>query len=64
MPARERGQGRGDVWTWTALDQDSKLAVAYRVGNRDAENASAFVEDLVGRLASRIQLTTDGLSYI
>ena len=62
MAPWERGQGRGDVWTWTALDQDSKLAVAYRIGNRDAENASAFVEDLEDRLASRIQLTTDGLS--
>jgi IS1 family transposase len=58
----ERGQGRGDVWTWTALDQDSKLIVSYRIGNRDARNAEAFMLDLKDRLASRIQLTTDGLT--
>jgi IS1 family transposase len=54
---------RGDVWTWTAIDQDSKLAVAYRVGQRDAWTAHQFVHDLQDRLANRVQLTTDGLNH-
>jgi IS1 family transposase len=59
----DKGWGeRGDVWTWTALCSDSKLIVAYRVGGRDAQTGFAFVRDLKGRLASRVQLTTDGLS--
>jgi IS1 family transposase len=58
----DKREGRGDVWTWTALDQDSKLMIAYRVGQRDAKNAEAFMADLKDRLSERIQLTTDGLS--
>ena len=55
-------QGKaGDVWTWTALDADSKLMVSWLVGGRDAGYAYAFVEDLAHRLANRVQLTTDGL---
>lgn len=50
----------GDLWTWTALDADSKLIVSYLVGGRDAEFASAFVQDVAGRLANRVQLTSDG----
>jgi transposase-like protein len=49
------------VWTWTALDSDSKLIVSYLVGGRDAEYAKAFMDDLSTRLATRVQLTTDGL---
>jgi IS1 family transposase len=62
VPAGDKGQGRGDVWTWTALDQDSKLMISYRVGNRDAETALAFMDDLRARVSKRFQLTTDGLS--
>lgn len=51
---------RGDVWTWTALDSDSKLAISYLVGGRDSDYAIAFMDDLCARLASRVQLTTDG----
>lgn len=51
----------GDIWTWTALDADSKLIVSYLVGGRDAGYATAFMEDVAARLASRVQLTTDGL---
>ena len=51
----------GDVWTWAALDADSKLACTWWVGKRDWEPAHAFVCDLESRLANRIQLTTDGL---
>ncbi len=52
----------GDTWTWTALDSDSKLIVAWLVGGRDGEYAIAFMDDLRGRLANRVQLTTDGHS--
>jgi IS1 family transposase len=51
--------GYGDVWTWTALDADSKLMVAYSVAGRDATSANNFVRDLAGRLSNRVQLTTD-----
>ena len=50
----------GDVWTWTALDADSKLIVSYLIGGRDADYANEFMQDVAGRLASRVQLTTDG----
>ncbi len=50
----------GDVWTWTALDADSKLIVSYLIGGRDADYAHEFMQDVVGRLANRVQLTTDG----
>lgn len=50
----------GDVWTWTALDADSKLIVSYRVGGRDSGYAMEFMDDVRDRLANRVQLTTDG----
>lgn len=50
----------GDVWTWTALDADSKLIVSYLIGGRDAEYANDFMQDVASRLATRVQLTTDG----
>ena len=50
----------GDVWTWTALDADSKMILSYLIGDRDSEYAMAFMDDLRGRLANRVQLTTDG----
>jgi IS1 family transposase len=50
----------GDCWTWTAIDADSKLLVSYMVGGRDAEYALMLIDDLRGRLANRVQLTTDG----
>jgi IS1 family transposase len=52
--------GRSDVWTWTAIDADSKLMVSWMVGDRDATSASIFIDDLRARLAERVQLTTDG----
>jgi IS1 family transposase len=54
-------QGWGDVWTWTALDADSKLMVSYLVGQRGPRWANAFMEDVASRIDSRIQITTDGL---
>jgi IS1 family transposase len=50
----------GDCWTWTAIDADNKLLVSYLVGGRDGEYALMLMDDLRGRLANRVQLTTDG----
>src|SRR5687768_11302086 len=62
VPADHRGEfGYGDVWTWTAIDADTKLVPCWLVGERNATDAEAFISDLAGRLANRIQLTTDGL---
>ena len=56
-----RGQpGVGSVWTWTALDADTKLLFSWQLGARDAANAHAFMRDIQERLAHRVQLTTDG----
>lgn len=52
--------GAGSVWTWTALDADTKLIISYALGDRGAETAKAFVQDLASRISNRIQLTTDG----
>jgi IS1 family transposase len=59
VPMREKGQGRGDVWTWTAICADTKLVPCWYVGNRDGGAAYHFMHDLAGRLASRVQMTTD-----
>lgn len=58
--AKAAPEGSGDAWTWTALDADSKLLLAYFVGDRDAGSASIFMENVGGRLANRVQLTSDG----
>jgi IS1 family transposase len=61
VPEERKGEfGIGDVWTWTAIDADTKLAVSWLLGNRDSETANAFVSDLASRLRGRIQLTSDG----
>jgi IS1 family transposase len=52
--------GWGDVWTWTALDSETKLVPCWYVGTRDGRAAYHFIHDLKGRLANRVQLTTDG----
>jgi IS1 family transposase len=49
-----------DVWTWTAIDADTKLIVSYLAGGRDAGYAYEFMQDVAGRLANRVQLITDG----
>jgi IS1 family transposase len=54
--------GYGDVWTWTALDPDSKLIVSYMLGLRDGGYATEFMNDVASRLSNRVQLTTDGHS--
>ena len=52
--------GFGDVWTWVAIDPDTKLVASFNVGSRGAQTAKAFMDDLASRLANRVQLTTDG----
>lgn len=58
--AKAAPDGAGDAWTWTAIDSDSKLIVSWLVGPRDTESGVIFMRDVAGRLANRIQLTTDG----
>jgi IS1 family transposase len=60
--AKRKDMAYGDVWTWTAIDADSKLIISYLVGGRDGDFALALMDDLRSRLANRVQLTTDGHS--
>ena len=59
VPEDQKRKGRGDAWTWTAIDAQTKLVPCWYIGNRDAEAAYHFMHDLASRLASRVQLTTD-----
>ncbi len=58
--AKAAPEGAGDVWTWTAIDADSKLIVSYLVGDRWGEQAIELMDDLRSRLSNRVQLSTDG----
>ena len=60
--AKAAPKGAGDTWTWTALDADSKLMVSWLVGPRDAGSAYTLMMDLADRIATRVQLTSDGFS--
>src|SRR6266852_1515699 len=61
VPAEFQGQfGYGDVWTWTAIDADSKLVPCWHVGTRGTQAAITFMRDVASRLANPVQLTTDG----
>ena len=61
VPEEHRGEpGWGDIWTWVAHDPDTKLVSTWLVGQRDADCAIRFLNDLAGRLRYRVQLTTDG----
>src|SRR5215207_377920 len=60
-PEHEGLFGYGDVWTWVAIDADTKLVPCWHVGRRDANAANEFMSDLASRLKSRVMLTTDGL---
>jgi IS1 family transposase len=62
VPAQKMAEW-GDIWTWTALDPDSKLMVSYLVGDRTPPMAFALMQDVASRLAGRVQLTTDGLYW-
>lgn len=52
--------GCGDVWTWTAIDADTKLVPCWMIGQRGLPSAKAFIGDLASRLSNKVQLTTDG----
>jgi IS1 family transposase len=52
--------GFGDVWTWVAIEAQTKLVPCWHVGSRDGGAAKAFIDDLASRLKNRVQLTTDG----
>jgi IS1 family transposase len=61
VPESKQGQfGYGSIWTWTAIDADTKLIPSWLVSDRTACAATEFIKDLAGRLSNRIQLTTDG----
>ncbi|MGO9316221.1 MAG: hypothetical protein ACLPXT_15870 [Terracidiphilus sp.] len=57
----EDGPDVGSVWTFCAIDADTKLVPAFRVGDRDAATANAFLADVAGRMKNRVQISTDGL---
>jgi IS1 family transposase len=59
--AKTAPEGVGDIWTWVAMDADTKLVAGYFVGGRDGECAKWFIDDVAKRLANRVQLTSDGL---
>jgi IS1 family transposase len=64
VPKEMRGIfGYGDVWTWTAIDSETKIVPYWLVGLRNAECAHTFVGNLKSRLKNRVQLTTDGLRF-
>lgn len=58
--AKAAPDGAGDVWTWTAIEADTKLLISHFVGGRDGECAKWFIEDMASRITNRIQLTSDG----
>lgn len=60
VPASMRGKGAGDVWTWVAIDPETKLIPAWFVEDRSAQSAYKFLRNLSPRLANRVQLSTDG----
>jgi IS1 family transposase len=60
LTPEQRAQGAGSVWTWTALDADSKLILSYFCGGRDASIAHDFIQDLASRVTTKIQITSDG----
>src|SRR4030043_673252 len=61
VPEGHAGElGYGDVWTWTAIDADTKIVPCWLAGLRSAEYAHQFMTDLKSRLANRVQITTDG----
>jgi IS1 family transposase len=58
--AKAAPEGAGDVWTWTAIDADTKLIVSYFVGDRSGDSAIELMDDLRDRIVNRVQITTDG----
>lgn len=63
--AKAAPKDAGDIWTWVAIDADTKLIISWFTGARDEVAAQLFLTDLHSRLAQRVQLTSDGLpSYV
>lgn len=60
MTPEKKAKGQGDTWTWLATCADTKLLACWYIGTRDSMAANHFMHDLAGRLANRVQLTTDG----
>lgn len=60
LSSEKKEAGLGSIWTWTAIDADTKLIPSWLAGSRDAESAYEFMQDVAGRLRGRVQLTTDG----
>jgi len=54
--------GSGSVWTFCAIDSDTKLVPAFKVGNRDTATADGFMQDVASRMKNRLQISTDGLN--
>jgi IS1 family transposase len=59
LSAEKKADGLGSIWTWTAIDADTKLVPSWLVGSRDTATAYEFMMDLASRLRGRVQLTTD-----
>lgn len=62
IPLQRKGEGVGDMWTWTAIDADTKLIVAWHLGKRKRADALLFIRDLSKRIASNVQISTDGFN--
>ena len=61
VPAERKGEfGVGDVWTWTAIDADTKLTVTWLLGDRSGDKAKEFMADVASRVTGRVQITSDG----
>ncbi|HKP03022.1 MAG TPA: IS1 family transposase [Chthoniobacterales bacterium] len=58
----DRAKGFGDVWTFVAIDVESRMVPAYLVGQRDGYHADTFVEDLASRLNARPQISSDAMA--
>jgi transposase-like protein len=58
--AKRKDLAYGDTWTWTAIEAESKLIISWLVGGRDGDYAMGLMDDLRSRVATRIQLTSDG----
>ena len=61
--AKVAPEGAGDVWTWTAIDADTKLIPSWAIGDRSGETAREFIADLASRLVTRVQLTSMGIRH-
>jgi IS1 family transposase len=63
IPLQDKGEGVGDMWTWTAIDADTKLVICWMMGKRTKPFAQMFTRDLAQRIKSYVQVSTDGFGY-